>query len=419
MSWRGDYYLRSRRRRNWGPWILVLVLMIALVGVVLYFTGGLHTIMTRFYEQTGVMVAPELIQTPTPVGADVQSLLEDGRKYYLAGQLKEAISVYRQAIRNDPNNAEAHMQLGRMLTLTHRTGEAITYCQKAVDLNVEARRRNDSRELARDGARYLAYLGMAYDWNGDYGEAIRVCVLAIDTDPDVAEGYAFLAEAYADTFQLDKALDLARQAVQLDDRSVEAYRNLGYVLEKRGEYQEAVSKYKRAITLHPNLAYLHTSLGRNYRTLGQYEDAIIAFQKAADLDKEDPEPYDLIGLVYYDQRNYQEAITQFERALQINPNYANAYGHIGWCYFAQQKYEKAISYFKTAIELDPPDSRKAEFLAEMGWCYVHLKNCKEARVYLNAALEIDKTLKLAWDGLAACQPRQNTPVPTTVTPTPG
>jgi len=419
VSWRGDYYLRPRRRRNWGPWILVLLLTIALVMVVLYFTGGLQTIMTLFYERTGVVVAPDLIQTPTPPGADVQKLLAEGQKYYLAGQLKEAISVYRLALRTDPNNAEANMQLGRMLALTRRTGEAITYCQKAVDLNVEARRRNDSPDLARDGARYLAYLGMAYDWNGNYGEAIRVCVLAIDTDPDVAEGYAFLAEAYADTFQLDKALDLARQAVQLDERCVEAYRNLGYVLEKRGDYQEAVSKYKRAIALHPNLAYLHTSLGRNYRTLGQYEEAIISFQKAADLDKEDPEPIDLIGLVYYDQRNYPEAITQFERALQINPNYAVAYGHIGWCYYAQQEFEKALPYFKKAIELDPPAARKAEFLAELGWCYVHLKNCKEARVHLGAALELDKTLKLAWDGLAACQPRQDTPTPLPTTPTPG
>ena len=420
MSWRGDYYLRPRRRRNWGPWILVILLLIVLIGVVLYFTDGLQTIVTLLYEQTGVVVAPELVQTPTPVGADVEALLEEGRKHYLAGELKEAISVYRQAMRSDPNNAEVNAQLSRMLALTRRTEEAITYGQKAVDLNAEARRKQgDSAELTRAGARYLAYLGMAYDWNGEYGEAIRVCVLAIDTDPDVAEGYAFLAEAYADTYQLDKALDLARQAVQLDDRSVEAYRNLGYVLEKRGDYKEAVSKYKRAIALHPNLAYLHTSLGRNYRTLGQYEDAIISFQKAADLDKEDPEPYDLIGLVYYDQRNYQEAITQFERALQIDPNYANAYGHIGWCYYAQLEFEKAISYFQQAIELDPPDPRKAEFLAELGWCYVHLKNCKEAKVHFNAALEIDKTLRLAWDGLAACQPRKATPVPTTVTPTPG
>jgi len=417
VSWRGDYYIGPRRRRNWGPWILVILLLVILIGVVLYFTDGLQKIVTLFYEQTGVVVAPELIQTPTPVGADVQALLAEGHKHYLAGDLQEAISVYRQAVRDDPTNAEANVQLGRMLALRRRTEEAITYCQKAVDLNSEARRRDDSRELLRDGARYLAYLGMAYDWNGEYGEAIRVCVLAIDTDPDVAEGYAFLAEAYADTFQFDKALDLARQAVQLDDRSVEAQRNLGYVLEKRGDYKEAVDKYKRAITLHPNLAYLHTSLGRNYRALGQYEDATISFQKAADLDKEDPEPYDLIGLVYYDQRNYQEAVTQFERALQINPNYANAYGHIGWCYYAQLEFEKAIPYFQKAIELDPPDLRKAEFLAELGWCYVHLKDCKEAAVHFRAALEIEKTLKLAWDGLAECQKPKATPVPPTATPT--
>lgn len=412
MSWRDSYYVRRRRQRNWGPWILVFILLIVLIGVVLYFTGGLQKVLTLLHEQTGVVVVPELLQTPTPAGADAQALMKEGQKYYLAGEIKEAISVYRQVLRLAPDHAEANMQLGRMLALSRRPDEAITYCQKAVDLNVEARRKSDSRELTRDGARYLAYLSMAYDWNGDYGEAIKKGLLAVELDPDVAEGYAFLAEAYADTAQLDKALDVARLAVRLDDRSVEAHRNLGYVLEKRADYKAAVDEYKRAIALHPNLAYLHLSLGRNYRTLRRYDDAIIAFQKAAALDKEDPEPYDLIGLVYYDQRNYQEAITQFERAAQINPNYASAYGHIGWCYFAQQEYEKAIPYFRKAIELNPPAPRKAEFLAEQGWCYVHLKKCKDATGYFKAALEIDKTLKLAWDGLAACQPATPAPVPT-------
>ncbi|MBU0492933.1 MAG: tetratricopeptide repeat protein [Chloroflexi bacterium] len=417
--WQDSYYVGRRRKRNWGPWLVVIVLLVALVGVVLYFTGGLDTITTLLYDQTGIVLAPELVQTPTPVGADVQALLDEGEKYYATGELKEAISVYRQAIRNDANNVEANLQLGRMLALTRRTQEAITYNQKAVDLLAQARReQGDSAELVRGSARALAYLGMAYDWNGEYGEAIRVCVLAIDTDPDVAEGYAFLAEAYADTFQLDKALDLAQQAVQLEPRSVEAQRNLGYVLEKRGDYESAIDKYKRAVALHPNLAYLHTSLGRNYRILGQYEEAIIEFQKAADLDVDDPEPHDLIGMVYYDQRNYQEAISQFERALEVDPNYASAYGHMGWCYYAQLDFEKAVPYFQKAIELDPPDLRKAEFMAELGWCYVHLKNCKEAKIHFNEALGIDKTLKLAWDGLAACQPQTPTPVVET-TPTPG
>ncbi|MEE8389924.1 MAG: tetratricopeptide repeat protein [Anaerolineae bacterium] len=326
---------RNKKRRS-SPLRVIFLLMLISAGFYVY-------VIIQQEE-----IASPFVPTPTPTRSAFSYTAEAG-ELYLQGRLTETIAVYEQAIALEPDNVLPYISLTRLLILEGRMTEAMQSAEQATKMAVSA----------RENAAAWAIRGMAYDWNGDVAEAIDACNRAIDLDPTYAEGYAYLAEAYADAGRWADATQAAQTALQLDKRSVDAHRNYGYVLEIQGNYWGAVEAYEKALEIHPNLAYIHVSVGRNYRRLGDIDAAVNSFQRATQVSPGNAQAHFELGWTYLTIRgDYKQAETHFQQATETDPQFGRAFGGLAITYWQHRNYEDAIPNFERAIRLTSIASRQ-------------------------------------------------------------
>jgi Tfp pilus assembly protein PilF len=102
--------------------------------------------------------------------------------------LNEAVSEFAEALRLDPENADAHVNLAYTLTLQGNIDEAITHYEQALRLKPENLPEN---------AETLNELGVLYGRKGKLAEALDKFERAVRVNPDHAGARENLKRARA------------------------------------------------------------------------------------------------------------------------------------------------------------------------------------------------------------------------------
>ncbi|MCU0521796.1 MAG: tetratricopeptide repeat protein, partial [Anaerolineae bacterium] len=216
---------RERGRRNGlARWLAVLLL----VG------GGLYIGYSRFsgYADSVVLRATAtLAPTATPSAGYYSALAEEA---YWDGSVGEAIAAYQRALDLDVNQTELYLELARLMIYNGKPERGLEMARQALARQPES-------------ARAWALLGLAYDWLGLTGQAVAYCQKAVELDPTLPEAYAYLAEATIDDGQWSAANEAIATALRLDATNVDVLRNQAYVLENQGNYSGAIEAYRKAI----------------------------------------------------------------------------------------------------------------------------------------------------------------------------
>ena len=84
---------------------------------------------------------------PEPEGTqlDADILVEEGMAAKRAGKLNEAVSKFKQALDQDPNNVDAHWGLSWILGAQGEGQEAITHFEQVIQLTDDAERRREAK----------------------------------------------------------------------------------------------------------------------------------------------------------------------------------------------------------------------------------------------------------------------------------
>jgi tetratricopeptide (TPR) repeat protein len=183
----------------------------------------------------------------------------------------EALSVMKQVIQLDPNNASHYKSLGDLLTQLDRNMEAVKAFERAVELEPNYP---------------IAYNNMAWALLrlNRYNDALKACDKALEFDPNYASAYRNKGRALYELKLPLEALDAYNQAILLDPNNESVYENKGWVLYSLKRYQEALIAYQQAIKLNSENATLHIMKGNVLRELKLFNDALDAFEQALRLD---------------------------------------------------------------------------------------------------------------------------------------
>ena len=150
---------------------------------------------------------------------------------------------------------------------------------------------------------------------------------AIELDPNYAEAYAALAEAYFTSTSMgwaelpsetvNRAEELANKALALDDSNVRAHTILGRIHIFFQRYEQARAEIDRAVSLNPSDAHALAGRGNNRMWLGESDAAIADLELALRID---PELAAMdrfaLSLAYYLKGRYDAAVEQAELNLQ-------------------------------------------------------------------------------------------------------
>jgi TolB-like protein/DNA-binding winged helix-turn-helix (wHTH) protein len=214
---------------------------------------------------------------------------------------------------------------------------------------------------------YDSYLKGRYYWNKRTGEGLKEAIQyfnrSISIDPNNAEAYSGLADAYAlagdweygilpptEAFPLAKTA--ANEALALNGRLSEAHTSLAFVLDLYyWDWDTAEKEYRLAINLNPNYAMAHHWYAWHLLVLGQNAEGMLEMKKAESLD-----PLSLI--IRSDVANaltashrFEESIQQSKKTLALDPNFAIGHFHLAEALVQQHQYDAAIAEFQRAIEL--------------------------------------------------------------------
>ncbi len=185
---------------------------------------------------------------------------------------------------------------------------------------------------------------------------------AVERDPEYAEPYAGMADAYAllplygDTradsaFRL--ALESADRAIALDSTLAAAYASRGGLLNALWRWNEAAADLRKASTLDPNYATAHQWYSDNRLINGHVEEAVAAAGRATALDPLSPVMGAVHALALGIAGRDDEAVTRGRRAVELGPSLVVARFLLGAVYAYVGRPDDAIAELERVVELDP------------------------------------------------------------------
>jgi len=124
-------------------------------------------------------------------------------------------------------------------------------------------------------------LGVVLSNMGDSAGAVAAWERAVELAPEDPRPRNNLAIRYAQQGSLTEARELLERSVELDPGNAEAAFNLGVVYDQMGESAEAIRWIERSVELDPENPRFNFALGMIYRALGREEQARPHLEKAA------------------------------------------------------------------------------------------------------------------------------------------
>jgi tetratricopeptide (TPR) repeat protein len=259
----------------------------------------------------------------------------------------EAVEAYGSVLRLKPNDAGAHLALGRLYLERNDPERAVLELRAA-----------QKTEPGLEGVH--SKLGLAYRAMGDLPSAVAILQQGIERNPSDQEsryvlGQILLAlgrvdegrremEIYrrlqdqmtqtnsqletavqrAQAGELERAEQLLRETLRLAPRYAPALHLLGVVLVNRGSSQPALEALRQASALNPLNAETYFQMAAAYFRSGRFPEALDMNERALILEEEDPRYHTLLGNIYSKMNRAADSRIAMERAaqLRLRPDYA-------------------------------------------------------------------------------------------------
>jgi tetratricopeptide (TPR) repeat protein len=224
----------------------------------------------------------------------------------------------------------------------------------------ESERRAINKGTTSNPRAYEAYLKGRYVWLqrslDGFRQAKEYFDQAIALDPNCAQAYAGLADAYhflgaAELHDrrenYEKAKAAYQRALQLDPTLAEAHASAGLVaMNYDWDWPLAEQELQRAIALDPNNALFYDWYAEYLMAIGKVSNSIDNIERARKLD-----PFSVIinsdlGKLLFFGRRYDEAEAQLKETLRMDPDFAEAHCYLGLVYTMKHRFDDAIAEFK-------------------------------------------------------------------------
>ena len=259
---------------------------------------------------------------------------------FVDGQAEAAIAHYRELVRNEPDYARAHNNLGYVLLSVGRPAEAVPPLRRAV-------------ELEPDNANMHHNLGLALIQADRAHDAAETLQRAVLLQPDYPEAHDSLADALFRDGQTEAAIAHYRELVRNEPDYAPGHNGLGYVLLSVGRPAEAVPPLRRAVELEPDNAETHYNLGLALLSVGRPAEAVPPLRRAVELEPDNAETHHNLGLALIQADRAHDAVETLQRAVLLQPDYLEAHDDLGQALFRGGQTEAAIAYYRELVRNEP------------------------------------------------------------------
>lgn len=154
---------------------------------------------------------------------------------------------------------------------------------------------------------------------GDFDEAERQFIRAIEKEPDSRRAYEGLGKLYMLQKKHDDAIETYRYLARQFPDSDNYFSNLGQALHTQKLYDQAIEAYEQAIALAPEVAARYLNLGLTLEAKRHLEEAILNYRRAAELEPENTHFLMVLSEALVKKKDREEAELILEKILQLEP----------------------------------------------------------------------------------------------------
>ncbi len=359
-------------------------LLVALLGLLLFSACSKQTTTpvgdSRYRRPPLVTVEPEQLT--------LQNLLLDAKVQQELGNHARAMEMYAAILKENPDYAVAHYELGQLLARQLRIDSAIVHSEQAV-------------AAAPDNLWYKLQCATLYRERGDYANLIAMWESIVAQNPNVLEYYYELANAYMNNNDpkgavaalnrvekivgVNEQTSLAKQKIWLaagDEakagKEIEAlaaslpHNNtynamLAESYMKAKNYPKAKEYYDKILAATPDDEYIHISLAQYYRAIKKEEQAYRELKQGFANPKLDCATKVQVLVSFYNQEEFYHTYIDYSYDLlrtamqqcDDSLTYARLYGSM---LMQKQQYADAAKQFKLHLTRDSSDYRIWEWL---------------------------------------------------------
>ena len=215
-----------------------------------------------------------------------------------AGREEDAISSFRQALKDNPDNVDAMRFL------------AAVYVKQEIKLRDAEALLLRATQLAPDFANAWLDLGQALLKRGKRMEAIDAFGQATVLEPGNGIAWEKLASATAGAGYPERAAEAFRKAVNLSPNFAGFHMGFGHVLKTLGDQEASLRAYREAIRLRPDFGEVYWSMAN--LKIFKFEDAEVEAMEKQVENTELNEVTDVhfrfaLGKAYEDRKDYDKA----------------------------------------------------------------------------------------------------------------
>jgi predicted O-linked N-acetylglucosamine transferase (SPINDLY family) len=313
----------------------------------------------------------------------ISEFLTAALAHHRAGRLREAESLYLQALDVDPRNHDAWHFLGVAACQAGRYDEGARCIRRALEIEPESIEAQFNLANALKCQRRLPEAAACYE---------RV----LELNPDLAPAAYSLGNVLRDLGKLDHAVACYRRALELKADYVEALCNLSNVLGDSGQRDEAEACLRRVLQLKPDLAGAHNNLGNLLANIGRFDEAEVCFQRALELQPGYAQAHSNLGLVYWKSGRLDEAEVSLRRALRLNPDLAETHNNLGNVLREGGALDEAIASYQRSLTCRPD---YAEAHNNLGITFREQGRLADALASYRRAIDLDPTFAAAHSNL--------------------
>jgi tetratricopeptide (TPR) repeat protein len=236
----------------------------------------------------------------------------------------------------------------------------------------------------------------------DTNRAIGLFDQAIVDDPQYAQAYAGLGDAYSTKYYLTKdpqwialATQNAARAVELNDRLIPVRVSLARVYQVTGQLDKALAENQTVLEQDPSVVDAEYRIGQIYQAQGKYPQAESAFKDAIARRPTYWQGYVNLGALYYQQGQFAKAVEQFTSVIDLAPDEADGYYNLGGAYLAVGRNQDAITVLKKGLSIQPD----ATAWTNLGAAYMYVGKWEDAAEAMKKATEMVPNDHVLWRNL--------------------
>lgn len=273
----------------------------------------------------GAAFKSRLLSSKAQYGIQAADLKKGAERNYREGRFfwqqrtelgyRNAISNFEQAVKLDPDYAEAYAGLADSYILLgsfgmEPSGEVIPKARAAALRAIEIDERSAEAHAS------MGYIMSRFDWNWD--EAEREFRQAVELDPGYTTAHQWYALHLITVGRPAEALIQMRTAQKLEPTSPILNTDTALVLFYARRYDDALEECRRVLRVDASFGLAHRTLGAIYAAKGMYWEALTEFAAASKLLGTDPWIVAETGRSYAMLGNREQALLEFEELQELS-----------------------------------------------------------------------------------------------------